>query len=48
MAGHPEPLSESDEEVRLECIRLAMAFGTGDPIETAEKLFQYIKSGQGQ
>jgi hypothetical protein len=43
-----DDLTPEDEEVRLECIRLAMAFGTGDPIETAEKLFHYIKQGTGE
>ena len=43
-----ETLSPEDQELRLECIRLAMAFGEGDPIANAEKLFRYIKEGSEQ
>jgi hypothetical protein len=41
------PPPQSDEELRLECARLVMVFGTAeDPIAATDRLFNYIKSGK--
>lgn len=46
MADHDQHvMTPEDEELRLECVRLAMAFSEGDPIENAKRLFRYIKEG---
>jgi hypothetical protein len=34
-----------DEQLRLECLRLAMADRMGDPIVEADRLFRFIKDG---
>jgi hypothetical protein len=37
----------SDKDLRLECARLVMAFGSkDDPVEAAERLFRYIRDGE--
>jgi hypothetical protein len=44
MAVKPKPLS--DRELRLECARLVMAFSSPNTIDSAERLFRYIRDGK--